>query len=70
VIQAQFLADDHVGPRWPAFVDLACLCLTNGGQNHSMREAEAWLKSAGFSDIERQPMSFLNPNGFVRGYRR
>jgi len=70
VVQAQFLWDDRVSPRWPVFVDLACLCLTDGGRNHSMAETQTWLEEAGFVDVGCESMSVLNANGFVRGYRR
>jgi SAM-dependent methyltransferase len=68
-IQAQFLNEDHMGPRWAVFVDLAALCLTNGGRNHSVAETAAWLRDAGFSDIEHRTLSYLNPNGVVRAIR-
>ena len=70
IVQAQFLADDRRGPRWPSYVDLACLCFTDGGQNHTVSETIAWLRNAGFSDIDHHPMSLLNANSFVRGFKR
>lgn len=70
VIQAQFLDDDHRGPRWPIFVDLGCLCFTAGGRNHSRAEVREWLEGAGFGDVEQNRMSLLNANSFVRGYKR
>ncbi len=70
VVQAQYLADDHLGPRWPIFVDLGCMCFTPGGRNHSMDETQRWLNETGFTDIEQIRMSIFNANSFVRGYRR
>lgn len=70
VIQAQFLNDDRLGPRWPILVDLGCLCFTADGRNHSFGEARHWLEAIGFSDISENRMSVLNANSFLRGYKR
>lgn len=70
IVQAQFLDDDRQGPRWPTYVDLACMCFTEAGQNHSVGETVEWMSAAGFTAVEHNPMSLRNPNGFVRGYRR
>lgn len=70
VVQAQFLDDDHLGPRWPIFVDLGCLCFTPGGRNHSLAETRRWLEETGFENIEQSRMSLFNANSFIRGYRR
>lgn len=70
VVQAQFLDDNRLGPRWPIFVDLGCLCFTPGGRNHSPSETKQWLEAAGFRDVEQSRMSLFNANGFLRGYKR
>jgi SAM-dependent methyltransferase len=70
IVQAQFLAEDHAGPRWPIFLDLGCLCFTAGGRNHSMAETRRWMEEAGFVDIEEHRMSVLNTNSFMRGHKR
>lgn len=70
VIQAQFLAAGRQGPRWPTFVDLACMVFTELGQNHTVAEAMEWMEDAGFTDLYYQPMSLLNTNGFVRGFKQ
>ncbi|MEO5579815.1 MAG: methyltransferase [Gemmatimonadaceae bacterium] len=69
IVQAQFLADDHLGPRWPIFVDLGCLCFTPGGRNHSIAETLGWLEETGFTDIEQNRMSLFNANSFLRAYK-
>jgi hypothetical protein len=69
VIQAQFLRDDCLGGRWPVFLDLIQLCTTANGRNHSQRETRLMLEEAGFSNIEFCPMTILNTNSFLRGYR-
>ena len=70
VIQAQFLRDDRLGGRWPIFLDLMMLCATTTGRNHSRRETTLWLEEAGFKEVEFCPMTMLNTNSFLRGYKR
>jgi SAM-dependent methyltransferase len=69
VIQAQFLRDDHLGGRWPVFLDLIQLCVTENGRNHSPGETRRWLEEAGFKNIEFCGMTLLNTNSFLRGYK-
>jgi SAM-dependent methyltransferase len=69
VIQAQFLKDDHLGGRWPVFLDLIQMCITEHGRNHSVAETRQWMADAGFRDIEYQPMGLANTNSFLRGFR-
>lgn len=70
VIQAQYLRDDRLGGRWPIFLDLIQLCVTEEGRNHSPGETRRWLEDAGFSDIEFCAMTLLNTNSFLRGYKK
>ncbi len=69
VIQAQYLRDARVGTRWPIFLDLIQLCTTPNGRNHSVDETTGWLAEAGFQNIQYHPMTLLNTNSFIRGYR-
>jgi SAM-dependent methyltransferase len=69
VIQAQFLRDDRFGPEWPVVLDLMMLCSTPNGRNHAPEETTAWLKEAGFIDMEFCSMTFFNTNSFLRGYK-
>jgi len=69
VIQAQFLRDDHLGGRWPVFLDLIQLCVTDNGRNHSPGETRRWLEEAGFKNIEFCGMTLLNTNSFLRGFK-
>jgi SAM-dependent methyltransferase len=70
VIQAQYLRDDRLGGRWPIFLDLIQLCVTEEGRNHSPGETRRWLEEAGFRDIEFCAMTLLNTNSFLRGYKK
>ena len=69
VIQAQYLVDSKLGGRWPVFLDLIQLCVTSEGRNHSAGETKQWLEDAGFINLEFNPMSLLNVNSFIRGYK-
>ena len=69
VIQAQYLRDDRLGGRWPIFLDLIQLCVTENGRNHSPDETKRWLEEAGFRDIEFCAMTLLNTNSYLRGYK-
>jgi SAM-dependent methyltransferase len=69
VIQAQFLRDDRLGGRWPVFLDLIQLCVTENGRNHSPGETRRWLDEAGFRNIEFSAMTLLNTNSYLRGYK-
>jgi SAM-dependent methyltransferase len=69
VIQAQYLQDDRQGARWPVFLDLIQLCITERGRNHTVAETRDWMRAAGFDRVEHTPMGLLNTNSFLRGYR-
>jgi SAM-dependent methyltransferase len=69
VIQAQFLSDNRMGGRWPVFLDLIQMCITETGRNHTVSETTAWMESAGFIDIEFIPMSLVNTNSLLVGRR-
>jgi SAM-dependent methyltransferase len=69
VIQAQFLRDDRLGGRWPVFLDLIQLCVTDNGRNHAPEETKHWLEEAGFRDVQFCGMTLLNTNSFLRGYK-
>jgi SAM-dependent methyltransferase len=69
VIQAQFLRDDRMGERWPVLLDLIQLCITTDGRNHSVGETRQWMEEAGFKNIEHCPMTLLNTNSYLRGYK-
>lgn len=70
VVQAQYLKDDRLGNRWPVLLDLIQLCITSEGRNHTVAETRQWMEDAGFRDIEFCPMTLLNTNSYLRGYRR
>lgn len=69
VVQAQYLQDDRMGPRWPTLLDLTQACITSHGRNHSRGETRAWMEAAGFVHVQHCAMSLMNTNSFLRGYR-
>jgi len=69
VVQAQYLRDDRLGGRWPVFLDLIQLCVTENGRNHAPGETKRWLEEAGFKDVKFCGMTLLNTNSFLRGYK-
>jgi SAM-dependent methyltransferase len=70
VVQAQYLNDNRLGPRWPVLLDLIQLCITESGRNHTVGETKLWLEEAGFTDVEYCPMTLVNTNSFLRGWKR
>jgi O-methyltransferase involved in polyketide biosynthesis len=69
VVQAQYLSNHRMGGRWPIYLDLIQMCITNEGRNHSEAETREWMEDAGFENTAFVPMSLVNTNSFLRGYR-
>lgn len=69
VVQAQYLNDDFLGPRWSILLDLIQLCTTTKGRNHTIGETRRWIEEAGFRQVEFCRMTLLNTNRYLRGYR-
>jgi SAM-dependent methyltransferase len=70
VVQAQFLREDRMGGRWPVMLDLVQLCLAPHARNHTVTETREWMEDAGFVDVDYCPMTLLNTNSYLRGWRR
>ena len=70
VVQANFLDEDRLGPRWPALLDLIQLCITESGRNHTVGETLAWLVEAGFTDGHHVAMSEDNLGSYVQAWKR
>jgi SAM-dependent methyltransferase len=69
IVQAQYLNDDRVSPRWPTLVSLMQRAVTTDGRNHSLGETEAWMQAAGFRDVERVRFSLWNVCSVLIGYK-
>ena len=70
VVQANFLDEDRLGPRWPALLDLIQLCITESGRNHTVGETLEWLAEAGFADGHHVALSDDNPGSYVQAWKR
>ncbi len=67
IIQAQFLNDDRVSPRWATLLNLLQRVATPNGRNHALEESSRWMQDAGFTDIQHIRMSSWNVNSCLVG---
>lgn len=64
VVQAMFLNEDRVSPRWPAVYSLI-LALIYGGRAYTVAETVELIERAGFVQPEHRRMSLVNVNSLV-----
>lgn len=69
LIQAQYLNDDRISPRWPTLLNLLQCASTPAGRNHAIGETTEWLERAGFTDVEHVRFSTWNVNSVLIGRR-
>lgn len=69
VVQANFLDENRLGPRWPALLDLIQLCITESGRNHTVSETLEWLTAAGFTNPRHTTLSDDNPGSYVQAWK-
>lgn len=60
LVQAQYLNDDRVSPRWPTLLNLFQRIATPHGRNHAIGETAEWMEMAGFKDVEFVRFSLWN----------
>jgi 3-hydroxy-5-methyl-1-naphthoate 3-O-methyltransferase len=60
IIQAQYLNDDRVSPRWPTLLNLIQRVATPEGRNHAIGETKEWLEQAGFKNVQYVRFSLWN----------
>jgi 2-polyprenyl-3-methyl-5-hydroxy-6-metoxy-1,4-benzoquinol methylase len=65
VIQAMFLNEDRVSPRWPVLHSVLMKLLYGGGRAYTAGETMNLLEEAGFSNCRHQRMSLLNVNSLI-----
>lgn len=65
VVQAMFLNEDRVSPRWPVMHSLIMVLVYGGGRAYTVRETIDQMERAGFVDCEHRRMSLLNVNSLV-----
>lgn len=69
IVQAQFLNDDRISPRWPTLLNLIQRVATPNGRNHAIGETTDWMTEAGFVDIEYVRFSLWNVCSCLIGTR-
>ena len=65
VVQAMFLNEDRVSPRWPVILSLNLLLIYGGGRNYTVEETLRMMGRAGFVDCAHRRMSLLNVNSLI-----
>ena len=67
IVQAQYLNDDRISPRWPTLLNLFQRVATPHGRNHAIGETSDWMLEAGFVDVAYTRFSAWNVNSVVVG---
>jgi len=65
VVQAMFLNDDRVSPRWPVMHSLIMVLMYGSGRAYTVEETVGLMEQAGFVDCAHRRMSLLNVNSLV-----
>jgi 2-polyprenyl-3-methyl-5-hydroxy-6-metoxy-1,4-benzoquinol methylase len=65
VVQAMFLNEDRVSPRWPVMHSLIMILIYGGGRAYTVQETAELMEQAGFVECEHQRMSLLNVNSLI-----
>ena len=69
IVQAQYLEDSRIAPRWPTLLNLIQRVATPHGLNHAVGETREWLEGSGFVNVEHIRFSAWNVNSCLVGYR-
>jgi len=69
IVQAQYLDDDRVSPRWPTLVSVMLRVATPNGRNHSIGETKQWMEQAGFRNVHHMRFSVWNVCSCLLGER-
>jgi len=69
IVQAQYLNDDRVSPRWATLLNLCQRVVTQEGRNHAFGETKEWMEQAGFQNVQLSSMSLWNANSCLVGER-
>ena len=69
IVQAQYLNDNRVSPRWPTLLNLIQRVATPEGRNHAIGETKEWLEQAGFQNIQYVRFSLWNVCSCLIGER-
>lgn len=69
IVQAQYLNDDRVSPRWPTLLSLIQRVATPHGRNHAIGETKEWMEQAGFQSVDHVRFSLWNVCSCLIGER-
>ena len=69
IIQAAYLNDNRVSPRWPTLLNLIQRVITPEGRNHAIGETKEWLERCGFRNIQYVRFSLWNVDSCLIGER-
>jgi len=69
IIQAQYLNDDRVSPRWPTLLSLIQRVAAPEGRNHTVSETKEWMEEAGFQNVHHIRLSVWNVCSCLLGER-
>ncbi|MCI0418908.1 MAG: acetylserotonin O-methyltransferase [Acidobacteria bacterium] len=69
IVQAQYLNDDRVSPRWPTLLNLIQRVATPHGRNHAISETKEWMEQAGFRNVQYVRFSVWNVCSCLIGER-
>jgi precorrin-6B methylase 2 len=69
IVQAQYLNDDRVSPRWSTLLNLIQRIATPHGRNHAIGETREWMERAGFRNVQYIRFSLWNVCSCLIGQR-
>jgi cyclopropane fatty-acyl-phospholipid synthase-like methyltransferase len=69
IVQAQYLNDDRVSPRWATLLNLIQRVATPQGRNHAIGETKEWMEQAGFENVKHVRFSLWNVCSCLIGER-
>jgi precorrin-6B methylase 2 len=69
IVQAQYLNDDRVSPRWSTLVNLIQRVATPHGRNHAIGETKEWMEQAGFYNVHYVAFAVWNVCSCLIGER-
>jgi precorrin-6B methylase 2 len=69
IVQAQYLNDNRVSPRWPTLLNLIQRVATPDGRNHAIGETKAWMEQAGFTNLQYRSFAAWNVCSCLIGER-
>jgi cyclopropane fatty-acyl-phospholipid synthase-like methyltransferase len=69
IVQAQYLDDSRISPRWPTLLNLIQRVATPHGRNHAIGETKEWMEQAGFRNLQYRRFAAWNVCSCLIGER-